>query len=187
MTNSELKKLAKEELSKKRYKHEKNVAAAARMLAERYGANPEKAEMAAWLHDIVKEKPKQDLLQMLNEDAIIAGQTVNRPFAVWHGPCAAIWAKNHLGIREEEVLSAVACHTTGKAGMSLLDKVVYVADMISADRDYPGVEKFRALAEKDLDTAMVALMEEQISINQKRGKSVDAATLAALRDSKQTG
>ncbi|MGD9559114.1 MAG: bis(5'-nucleosyl)-tetraphosphatase (symmetrical) YqeK [Oscillospiraceae bacterium] len=181
MTVEQAQQLAKQQLSPKRYRHTQNVCRAARTLALRFGADVQQAELAAWLHDIVKEYSREDLLQLMGQDAIMAGSTAERPQPVWHGPCGAIYAKQVLGVADEAVLSAIACHTTGKAGMSLLDKVIFVADAISAERDYPGVDRLRKLAETDLDAVVAAVLEENIAFLKRTNKPLDEETLYALR------
>lgn len=180
MKNSKVKALAKTMLSAKRYRHEKAVVAAAKRLARRYGASVKKAELAGWLHDIVKERPPEELLQLLQQDAIMAGQTAQRPATVWHGPCAAIFARHTLGIQDTEVLSAVACHTTGKENMALLDKVLLVADMISKDRKYTGVEELRSLAKANLDAAVIETLRRTVEYVRRRGLALDEETARAL-------
>lgn len=106
-------------------------------LARRWGTDPEKAAMAAILHDSAKELPKQELLQIFADNAIIAENAPARPSPVWHGIAAAILAETQWGITDPEILSAIRCHTTGKPGMSKLDKIIYLADMTSAERDWP--------------------------------------------------
>lgn len=187
MTTREAANLAKNTLSPKRFIHVKNVAAAARELAIRYRVDPDKAELAAWLHDVVKEQSREDLLQILSQDAIMAGPTEKRPFPIWHGPCAAIYACHDLGVKDEDVLSAIACHTTGKKNMTTLDKVIFLADVISAERTYPGVKEIRRLAKQDLDKAVVAAMEQNIDHLKKCGKPIDADTMDALLDLKKDG
>ena len=78
---------------------------------------------------------------------------------MWHAICAAILARTEWGVEDEAVLSAIACHTTGKPGMSRLDKILYLADMTSKERDWPGVNKLRRLERKDLDLAMLAALK----------------------------
>lgn len=180
MTIQQARAKAKNMLPAKRYCHTKNVAAAARVLALRFGASPEKAELAAWLHDLVKPCDRAQLLQLLGQDAIMAGSTASRPQPVWHGPACAIYARHQLGIDDAEVLSAIECHTTGKPGMSTLDKVVFLADYISEERTTPGVDGVRKLAETDLDAAVVAAMEHSIAWLRSTGRKVDTESLAAL-------
>ena len=81
--------------------------------------------MAAILHDSAKELPKQELLQIFADNAIIAENAPARPSPVWHGIAAAILAETQWGITDPEILSAIRCHTTGKPGMSKLDKIIY--------------------------------------------------------------
>lgn len=181
MTIDQARQLAKKTLSPRRYHHAKNVAAAAKKLALRWDADPQKAELAGWLHDIVKEKPRDELLQILNGDAIIARSTISRPFPVWHGPAAAVYAKQTLGVGDEAVLSAIAAHTTGKPGMSTLDKVVFLADMVSEERTLDSVKDIRRLANEDLDAAVVATMRQNIDYLNAAGKPLDTETVAALK------
>ena len=180
MTAKEAKALARDELSKKRFHHVENVVKAAKTLARTFGADVEKAELAAWLHDLVKERTRGEILQILGEDAIIQQSVEGRPEAVWHGPAAAVYAKNHLGVDDGEVLSAVAWHTTGRPDMPLLDKVLYLADYISDERDFDGVDEVRALAKTDLDAAVDAAMRQNLLYLEEHGKPVDDATRAAL-------
>lgn len=180
MTIDQAKQLAKDTLSPKRYQHTENVAQAAKRLALRWGADPQKAELAGWLHDIVKEKRRDELLQILNGDAIMARSTLPRPVPVWHGPAAAVYAKQTLGVDDETVLSAIAAHTTGKPGMNTLDKVVFLADMVSEERTMDSVGDIRRLAYEDLDAAVVATMRQNIEYLKAVGKPLDTETVAAL-------
>ena len=185
MEIKKVKHLVKKKLSTKRYAHVKNVVHAAIELAEQYGADPKKAELAAWLHDIVKEEPKEELLQLLRQDAIMSKSTEQRPEVVWHGPCAAIYARTELGITDTQVLSAVECHTTGKPNMSVLDKVLFVADAISCERDYPGVELLRSLANQDLDKAVMGVLEHTIQFVKEKNMPLDPLTWEALKELQQ--
>jgi predicted HD superfamily hydrolase involved in NAD metabolism len=151
-------------------------------LAKRWGADEARAELAGWLHDIAKERSEAEILRMLGQDGIMAQQTVRRPKPVWHGPCAAVFAKNNLLVRDGDVLSAVACHTTGKPGMNLLDKVLFVADMISAERDFDGVGELRRMADEDLDKTVVEIMRRSMAYVRQRGKPLDEESVLALKD-----
>lgn len=180
ITLQQAQELAKVKLSPKRYKHVENVVDAAVQLAHRFGVDPDKARMAAWLHDIVKEEPAGTLLQLAKQDAIMAELIHGYPKPVWHGPCGAIYAKNVLGVQDEEILSAVENHTTGKVNMSALDKVILVADMISAERHFSGVEEIRRLAEEDLNRAALATLEKSVSFVAQRNLELDSRSLAAI-------
>ncbi len=183
MTVKEAREHAKEILTPRRFNHVENVAKNAAALARRFEVDVEKARLAAWLHDITKEKSRHQLLQLMEQDDIIAQSTKGRPFAVWHGPCGAIYAKDTLGVTDPEVLNAIACHVTGKADMSTLDKILYVADSTSPERDYPGVETIRKLAETDLDQAVIAALKNMLDYLKRQGKDaeIDPQSVAALR------
>ena len=185
MTEQKARRLAKKRLSAKRYQHTLNVRRMAVKLAKRWGADPEKAALAALLHDTAKELPREEMLQILNDNAIMAENAQNRPSPVWHGICAAILAQTQWGVEDEEVLSAIRCHTTGKPGMSLLDEIVFLADMTSAERDYPEVDYLRKQKKKDIHQAMREALEMNLHWLEESGKPVDEETRAALEDLRQ--
>lgn len=185
MDVKQAKQMVKASLSTKRYKHTVNVKKAAVHLAKKYGADPEKAALAALLHDAVKERSKEELLQILQDNAIIAQNAQNSPAPVWHGVCAAILAQTQWGITDPEIISAIRCHTTGKPGMSKLDKIIYLSDMISEERDYPEVYELRQLAEQDLDLAVCTAVEKNIGWMRECGKTIDPLSLQAYEDLKQ--
>ncbi len=182
MTLKKAKHLAKKHESEKRFAHTCNVQTLAVELATHYGQDAHKAALAAWLHDVAKEMPKREQLRILQDDVIIAQDTHLRPCPVWHGVCAAILAKHEWGITDGEVLSAIACHTTGKIGMSALDKIVYLADMLCAERDFEGVDALRALLFQDLDIAMCACLKYNLDYLKSSGKPVDPTTQAVYND-----
>lgn len=179
MDLEEAKALARKRLGSKRYQHTLNVEEMAVRLAGRYGADPHKAALAALLHDTAKEMPTARQLELLRQYPDLAGDTENRPTPVWHGVCAAILAQTQWGVTDPEILSAVACHTTGKPGMSLLDKILYLADMTSAERDWPGVEELRALQMQDLDAALCQALKQSIDFVQEKGGTLDPESVAA--------
>ena len=184
MDYTEAKKLVKSRLGEKRWIHTKNVKKMAVKLAKRWGADPEKAAMAAILHDSAKELPKQELLQIFADNAIIAKNAPARPSPVWHGIAAAILAQTQWGITDPEILSAIRCHTTGKADMSLLDKIIYLADMTSAERDWPGVDELRKLEMQDLDRALCDALKRSIDFVEEKGGTLDPESVAAYEYAK---
>lgn len=171
--------LAKRTLSQRRYEHTLNVRRLAVRLAKIHHVDVEKAALAALLHDIAKEMPKDQMLQLFSENAIIAGNIAQRLFPVWHGHAAAIIARTQYGVDDEEILSAIRCHTTGRSGMTPLDKVIYLADMASEERSYPEAERLRAHAAKDLDAAVLEGLGMTIAWNKQQGKQLDPETLEA--------
>ena len=184
MDYAEAKKLVKARLSEKRWTHTKNVKKMAVKLAKRWGADPEKAAMAAILHDSAKELPKSELLQIFADNAIIAENAPARPSPVWHGIAAAILAQTQWGVSDPEILSAIRCHTTGKPDMSKLDKIIYLADMTSAERDWPGVEELRALQLENLDRALSDALKRSIDFVEEKGGALDPESVAAYEYAK---
>lgn len=178
----EAKDLVKGRLSEKRYQHTLNVKKMAVKLARRYGVNEEKAALAALLHDAAKEIPKEEMKALMAQYPQYAEGGESRPVPVWHGVCAAILARTEWGVTDEAVLSAIACHTAGKPGMTKLDKIVYLADMTSKERDWPGVNKLRRLEMKDLDAAMLAALKQTNDFVLSQGKPLDPMSKAAYDD-----
>lgn len=141
-------------LSQSRFEHSCNVSETAEKLAKLYGANPEKAAVAGILHDIMKDTPYDEQLKMLKRFGIILTDVEQNAPKLYHAISGASYIKNVLNISDTDILQAVRYHTTARANMSVLEEVVFVADFISADRCYQGVEKLRKKAEKSLSLAM---------------------------------
>ena len=182
MNQKQAKELVRSRLSDKRYEHTINVKKMAVKLARRYGADEDRAALAALLHDAAKEIPKDEMRAIMKAHPEYAEGGEERPTPVWHGICAAILARTEWGVTDEAVLSAIACHTAGKAGMTQLDKILYLADMTSAERDWPGVEKLRKLEMKDLDAAMLAALRQTDGFVLSEGKPLDPESKAAYED-----
>lgn len=180
MTYQQAEDMVRRTLSPKRFQHTMNVKKLAVRMAQHYGVNTEKAALAAILHDSAKELPRTELLQIMQDNAIIKKGTQNRPEPVWHGICAAILAKTQWNVQDEEILSAIACHTTGKENMSKLDKILFLADMTSAERDYPGVEELRSLEMRNLDKAMIQALKMTISFVEQKNAIADPESAKAL-------
>lgn len=155
MTVEECRKRVQDRLSKKRYTHSINVAEAASELARRWNADQEKAYLAGVLHDCCKEIPQEEQRQMAEKSPM--GVTVVELHSppLWHAVAGAWYAKEILGVDDMDVLNAIRYHTVARAGMSKLEEILYLADLISADRTYRDVEKMRKLAFTSLDKAML--------------------------------
>lgn len=147
--------LIKERLSEHRYRHSLNVAESAMMLAKKYGADENKARLAGILHDIMKETP----LDIQYEYILNGGESISKlerhNSSVIHQKSGAAYCRTELDITDREVLGAIRWHTTGRRGITLLERVVYTADFISADRNYPDVDEMRRLAQNSLESAML--------------------------------
>lgn len=140
-------------MSEQRFKHVLGVEEAAVALAEKYGASPEKASIAALTHDYAKERPDDEFIMVIQRDGYDP-ELLNYGNAIWHGLVGASFVERELGITDEEILQAIRVHTTGAAEMSLLDKIIYVADYIEPGRKFPGVKDAREIAMSSLDDAV---------------------------------
>lgn len=141
------------QMSEKRFKHVLGVEETAIALASKYGASPEKASIAALTHDYAKERSDDEFQLVIRRDGFDL-DLLNWGNAIWHGIVGADFVQRELEIDDEEILTAIALHTTGAAEMSLLAKIIYVADFIEPGRDFPGVKKAREIALINLDEAV---------------------------------
>ncbi len=182
MDSEKIEKLVTKRLSKKRAKHVFLVRDTAVVLAKRHGVSVDEVATAALLHDITKEEPKDRQLQTLLKSDIILNEITLKSPQLFHAMTGSLYAKEILGIDHPEILMAIRYHTTGRAGMSEVEKVVYIADAISADRNYKGVEEFRRLAVQSLDGAMLALLQHTLRYLIKGGALIPYDTMAAYNE-----
>lgn len=172
-----------------RFKHSKNVAKEAVRLAKKYGADPEKAELAGILHDATKETEAEEQMELIARAGIELSELERESPKLWHAISGSAFVQVVLGIEDREVIDAIRYHTTGRAGMTLLDKVIFIADFISADRDYEGVDKMRKIAEKNLDDAVLEGMAFTIADLADRKLTIAPDTFAGYNEfaSKKAG
>ena len=122
MTIEKMKKRVREMITDKRYEHTLGVEYTACCLAYRYGADPIKARTAAVLHDCAKYVPHERMIQECEEAGCPVSEPERKNAAILHAKLGAIYAEKYFGVRDQEILSAILWHTTGKPNMSLLDK-----------------------------------------------------------------
>lgn len=149
-------------ISSKRYIHSINVSATAEKLAEFYGCNAQKARIAGLVHDCARELDVVQLLNCLVAEGIEADAMTLGVKELLHGPAAVHICRKVFCIKDEEILSAVRYHTTGKENMSLLEKIVYLSDFIEPSRSFDGVEALRELAFGKLDEALLTAFNSSI-------------------------
>ncbi|NLX69492.1 MAG: HD domain-containing protein [Clostridiales bacterium] len=155
MKEQEICDLLKTYLDEERYTHTLGVRDCAVRLAGRYGVDIDKARLAGLLHDCAKCLSKESMMSKMREAGYELGRGIFQNEALMHGPAGAVVARQVFGVQDPEILSAIECHTTGKKNMSTLDKIIYLADIIEPNRDYPGVDELRAAAMEDLDKAVL--------------------------------
>lgn len=154
-TNEEIMAVLKERLTERRYIHSLNVADSAKKLASIYGADEEKAYTAGLVHDSCKDMPAGLQLSYLFENKVEMTDLEINTAKLYHAMSGKVFAQREFGIDDEDILNAVRYHTTGRKNMSLLEKIVFIADFISDERDYNGVEIMREKAVSSLDEAIV--------------------------------
>lgn len=182
MTVKDYDKIIRSRLKTARYKHSKNVAKEAVRLAKKYGADPDKAEIAGILHDITKETSPDEQLQIMKNSGIILDDIERASQKLWHAISGSGYIKTELGITDEDILNAVRYHTTARAGMSVLEKVIFIADFTSEERDYDGVEKMRKAADKSLEDAMIEGLSFSIADLSQRKLTIAADTFMAYNE-----
>ena len=168
-------------LSGKRLLHSLNVMTYALHLANVHHVSMEQTAVAALLHDCAKCLPaaEQTALAVKHGDpALLAPELV-------HGPAAAQLAQSLFGITEQGILDAIQYHTTGRTGMSDLDKIIFIADKIEPSRVYAGLEQIRALAEKNLDSALKVCFEEINKFLDREGHKSHPYSLEAYKELEQ--
>ena len=144
-----------ENLSARRFKHSINVASEAEKLANKYGADVVKAKIAGLVHDCAREKKRERMIEYVLEEGLQLDAVTTEVKELLHGAAAIHICKKQFEIFDEEILSAVMYHTTGRADMSLLDKVVFLADYIEPAREFPEIEELKKLSYTDIDNAML--------------------------------
>lgn len=159
-----------------RFQHVLGVEEAALALADRYGCDPKKASLAALLHDYAKEVEDQvflDLIAKYDLDKALLNWDNN----IWHGVVGAYKIAEDFGLEDQEIFQAIQRHTIGAGQMTLLDKVLYVADYIEPNRDFPGVDEARRIAKESLDKAVAYETAQTISYLAKKGIPIYPQTL----------
>ncbi len=162
----------KTRLPEKRVRHTANVVITALKKAKELGLDEKKVMIAATLHDCAK----------YFDHTKIDGFTIDKdvPSPVIHQFLGAFVAENILGITDQEVLDAIRYHTSGKANMSLLGKLIFVADMVEEDRNYEGVDYLRGLYEKDdFEFCFRECLREEMLHLQNKGQKIYAETISA--------
>ena len=169
-------------LSEYRRVHSLNVSKEAVRFAEKYGADVEKARRAGLLHDVTKETDGDKQLQIIEKGGIILSETEKRSPKLWHAISGACYVRDVLGIDDPDIFNAIRFHTTARAGMSVLEKVVFLADFTSAERDYPDIDIIREHAENSLEEGMLYGLKFTLSRLIGRGNLVSPDALAAYNE-----
>ena len=189
---SKTKKTLRKYLDRDRFEHSEGVMYTAAALAMRYGENLEKAQIAGILHDCAKCIPDNKKLKICEKNHIeITEAEKCSPFLL-HAKVGAYIAKEKYDIEDAEILDAIACHTTGKPAMTLLDKIIYISDYIEPMRSKASnLEEVRKMAFVDLDETLFKILSDTLVYLENSSKKMDPMTMQtyeyyrAQRDSVQ--
>ena len=163
--------------SEKRKIHTYGVVETAKILAEKYGCDVEKAEIAALCHDLYRGVPDSVLNYHVKHLGLGERYIDNRNLS--HGKVAAATLNRDFDITDEDIINAVSFHTTGRPAMSLLEKIIYIADAAEPNRSYPGVDTLREILKEDLDKAILFSLNKTIDYVTSQGIYLDPDTLRA--------
>lgn len=176
-----LRKQLKSKLDPMRYEHSISVSFTCTALAMRYGTDIAQAELAGLMHDCAKRFTDSELIQKCQKHEVALTEAEIKAPAVIHAKYGAYLAEHKYGIDDKEILSAIACHTTGKPNMTTLDKILYIADYIEPRRDKAdNLPAMRYLAFQDLDETMYEILKGTLEYLEAKGNSIDPMTLQAF-------
>jgi predicted HD superfamily hydrolase involved in NAD metabolism len=179
MNREQLLQAVRQQMPEKRWQHTLGVMETAVRLAKRYGADPQKADLAAILHDSCKFWPVEKQAEVIRSNPSLPQDLLDYDKELWHAHAGAFIARTEFGVADEEVLDAIRYHTSGRENMTLLDKVVCLADYIEPGRDFPGVHNIREIAEHSLEKALIAGFDSTISFLLEKGKRIYPLTVMA--------
>ncbi|MCD8391017.1 MAG: bis(5'-nucleosyl)-tetraphosphatase (symmetrical) YqeK [Firmicutes bacterium] len=169
-------------LPKKRYIHSLGVADEARRLAAIYGADEDKAYLAGLLHDNAKAYPIEKQIALCADYGVKLDDALLQCPPVIHGFLGRAIAKKDYKIKDKGILNAIRYHTVGRAGMSLLEKIIYIADMTEPSRDFDGVEDLRRQVDADLDEALIMCIREQLAVQCGRRSTIHPNMICMWND-----
>jgi predicted HD superfamily hydrolase involved in NAD metabolism len=174
-------KMVKIQLTEHRYQHTLGVMETAISLARRYGVDEKKAELAAIFHDYAKFRPKDEMKEIIFSQGM-PKDLLEYNSELWHAPVGAYLAEAEAEISDKEVLDAIRFHTSGRRGMTKLEKVIYLADYIEPGRHFPGVEEVRNLAKINLEEALIKAVQNTIMFLMKRNQAIYPETFHTYND-----
>lgn len=180
MTEQEIIARLKQDLTPYRFTHTMGVAQTAQKLAQTYGYDTEKARITGLLHDCAKDIPHDKLYRMCRAKKISLDHVSKREPKLLHAYVGAELANEIYGFDDEEIHDAIVFHTTGKKDMSLLTKIIFLADAIEPNRKLDGeVEAIRAVAYTDLDLALIMALDASMKYILRKGALIHLDTLRA--------
>lgn len=167
------------DIGQERYEHTLRVVQTALELGKRHNIDEEKVKIAAMLHDCAKFQGQINWLKLASDfDIILDAYMVNNPDLI-HAPLGAKIAKLKYNVEDIEILNAIYYHTTGRENMTILDKIIYIADYIEPARNFPGVDEIRKESYNNLDKGILLAMDNTIKFLIDKGKIIHPNTIKA--------
>ena len=179
LSRDEIKEYLKNNLQEERYNHVLAVAETAKKLAGLNNVDEDIAELAGFAHDVAKNMQIDEMKKIMDENNIILSEVEEINKSLWHSIIAPIVAKEKLGIEDEEILSSLRWHTTGKEDMTTLEKIIYIADMIEPTRDFDGLEELRNITFNNLDDGVLAGLTHTMNFLLSKNSLMDENTVKA--------
>ena len=152
------------------------------MLAYLNGYDIDKAYFAGLMHDCCKELPRESQLELVKRSRFEVTDVELEAPKTHHGIAAEVYLRENFGVKDDEILSAVRYHTVGRGGMGMLDKIVYMADLISAERDYSDVSVIRADTRRDIDEGLSEALKFSIRDSVSKARAIPHLTFEAYND-----
>lgn len=180
-TREELLNIVSAQMPAKRWGHVQGVMETSVILATRFGGDPIKADLAALLHDVAKFWPIEKQERIMIENGLNP-ELLEHDKQLLHAEIGAFVAQRDYGVMDEEVLDAIRYHTSGRVGMTKMDKIVCLADYMEPGRSFPGVDRIRELAEHSIEEALVAGFDSTITFLVEKRKCIFPLTVLARND-----
>lgn len=171
MNRKEALEIVKKQMHEKRYIHTIGVMETAIELARQYDVDENKAELAAIFHDYAKCRPIPEMEEIIKRENL-PKDLLQHNKELWHAPVGAYLVEKEVGITDRDILQAISYHTSGHENMTMLDKVIYVADYIEPGRKFPGVDEARKLARENLDEALLFALKRTIQFLMEKNQTI---------------
>ncbi len=177
METDKIKDLLLKRLPKERFYHTMGVCNTAACLAMKYGEDVNKAYLAGLLHDCAKAFKSDKYLEMAKEYGIIPTASEKENPGLLHAKLGMVLAKTEYGVEDEDILNAISYHTTGRPDMSMLEKIIYVADYIEPGRKLNKIDEIRKLAFDNINKALSVILENTIKHVKETGRVLDSKSV----------
>ena len=176
-TSGSVEERVKTAVDEKRFRHILGVAHTAASMAMCYGLDVDRAYLAGVLHDCAKGYSKEEYLDICREKGIPITDSEEKSPSLLHAKLGAYLAKTLYGVTDEEILSSIECHTTGKPGMTLFEKIIYIADYIEPNRHIrTNMDEIRQYAFSDIDKCLLIILKNTVDHLKRSDKAIDLTT-----------